>query len=894
MRKKYYLMALAGLLMASCSEDNDPFNAGGSEGQTGARELTFVFPGTAQGVVPYAVTASAVENELKTLDIYVFGVDSMKAARPMVLEEIFRSGVASDGTAGDDGKGYELTTNKDAKVAKISVPAGNQKTFYFVANAREHLSLDSVELHVTDTTAFKAKMSNTLKGHITCPMLMSAKVDMPDVATEVAKGTIDVTLTRRVARFDIQNNSETSNFVISEVVLADVPGNAPLFPIAGYVAPLVPKLPVIDFSAMKNSNAGVTNSVFYMYPIDKDNVNKVGFSLVGTSLVMNAPQVLDVEFKSYTDKTKTIDIEANNRYLVQVEDLGSGDLTATLKVIEWIVGDTVNVNTGDGTIKLSSEDAGFADNTLTVATEPTLTDSVAISVAADGEWELIVEDQYKDWIGVSVLPGDTTLKEFKVTTLLPNPSSKEERQGVVMVQNVRRPSIRQPLIVKQAVNATRYLDMSGLAVAGNLLSFSGEKTDGDSLNVTIAAPARTAWKATKTASATWFKFEKEAGLKAAAADGSTFDGTATETFSIVPTQNATDVERIDTVTITIAQADEFKTALEQKLIVRQAARNLGAITVSCIGIKDGHVSVAADGFSEKADAEGQHAGERKVKVMATSDWKVIIPADATWLTQVGDIALTPGSKNGSFYLKAAANTAADAVERKAIVRVENTQDNTIYQEITFTQAADPQIVTPSLNTSAITVDNAGTTLSASTITVTGIVEANVGDWSIEGTYEWVNASLTDYQTITLSMIEAEKDNSGVGATERVATFTLKHKDGTSVQFTVTQAGETLPAAPELASNALTVDNDGSNLSASTITINSGVNDASEWEIENDSDQNWVSAVLTDANTITVTMASDGSENNSAGTERTATIKLKNKAHPTILVSFTVTQAGATI
>lgn len=884
MRKKYYLMALAGLLMASCSEDNDPFNAGGGEGQTGARELTFVFPGTAQGVVPYAVTASEAENELKTLDIYVFGVDSMKTARPMVLEEIFRSG-----------QGYDLTTNGDAKTAKISVPAGNQKAFYFVANAREHLSLDSVELHVTDTATFKTKMSNTLKGHIACPMLMSAMVDMPDVATEVAKGNIDVTLTRRVARFDIQNNSETSNFVISEVVLADVPGNAPLFPIAGYKAPLVPKVPVIDFSAMKNSNAGVTNSVFYMYPIDKDNVNKVGFSLVGTSLVMNAPQVLDVEFKSYTDKTKTIDIEANNRYLVQVEDLGSGDLTATLKVIEWIVGDTVNVDTGDGTIKLSSEDTGFADNTLTVAAEPTLNDSVAIAVAADGEWELIVEDQYKDWIGVSVLPGDTTLKEFKVTTLLPNPSSKEERQGVVMVQNVRRPSIRQPLIVKQAANAARYLDMSGLAVAGNLLSFSGEKTDGDSLNVTIAAPAGTAWKATKTASATWFTFGNEAGLKAAAADGSTFDGTATETFSIVPTQNATDVERIDTVTITIAQADEFKTALEQKLIVRQAARNLGAITVSCIGIKDGHVSVAADGFSEKADTDGQHAGERKVKVMATSEWKVIIPEEATWLTQVGDIALTPGSKNGSFYLKAAANTAADAQERTVKVRVENTQDATIYQEITFTQAANPQIVTPSLNASAITVDNAGITPSASTITVTGIVEANVGDWSIEGTYDWVNASLTDYQTITIAMAtDGNQDNSATGATERTATFTLKHKDGASVQFTVTQAGETLPAAPELASNALTVDNDGSNLSASTITINSGVTDANEWEIENDAANAWVSAELTDANTITVTMASDGTQDNSAGTERIATIKLKNKAHPTILVSFTVTQAGATI
>ena len=40
------------------------------------------------------------------------------------------------------------------------------------------------------------------------------------------------------------------------------------------------------------------------------------------------------------------------------------------------------------------------------------------------------------------------------------------------------------------------------------------------------------------------------------------------------------------------------------------------------------------------------------------------------------------------------------------------------------------------------------------------------------------------------------------------------------------------------------------------------------------------------------MASDGTEDNSAGSERVATIKLKNKAHPTVSVTFTVTQPGA--
>ena len=202
---------------------------------------------------------------------------------------------------------------------------------------------------------------------------------------------------------------------------------------------------------------------------------------------------------------------------------------------------------------------------------------------------------------------------------------------------------------------------------------------------------------------------------------------------------------------------------------------------------------------------------------------------------------------------------------------------------------------PTLGVSALTVDNDGTNLSASTITISGIDASELSNWSIEGSYNWISAVLTDETTITLTMAsDGNEDNSGTGATERIATFTLKHGTdaNASVTFKVTQAGETLPTAPVLASNALTVDKDGTNLSASTITINSGVADAGEWEIENDGSNAWVSAVLTDASTITVTMASDGTEDNSAGSERVATIKLKNKAHPTVSVTFTVTQPGA--
>lgn len=690
MKKKYYLMALAGLMMASCSEDNDPFPGGGGDHLAVSRQLTFVFPGTAQGVVPYSATASVAENELKTLDIYVFGEDSMSAdaPKPMVLEEIFRSD-----------EGYELNISAESKTATISVPAGNNKAFFFVANGREHLSLDSLVLHETDTTLFKAKMSNTLKGHIACPMLMSAQVNMPEVAktiTDAGGSGIDVYLERRMARFDILNNSETSRFVIQTVVLDNVPANVPLFPIDGYEAPLLEgKMPVIDFTALANSNAGETNSVFYLYPTKETDGTGLSLSLAGKDLVTNAAQVLPVTFKNYTAAEvgdPYISIEANSRYLIQVEDLGSGDLTATLKVMEWVSGDTVNVNTGDGTIKLSADEgAGLEDNTLSVNAEPTLTDSVTINVAADGEWKLVVDEAAKDWIGVSEIPSGEVQKAFKVTTLLPNPSSKEARQGVVMVQNVRRPSIRQPLIVKQAAATERYLDLSGAAVAGNLLSFSGEKTD--SINVSVAVPEGIAWTATKTAE--WFTLGGEAtGLRAVAEDGSKFEGRNSAVFSIVPKANDTENERVDTVTITIKQEGKFKTDLVQKLVVRQAARNLGSIRVSCVGLSGGKVNIPAAGFADENEAIVGHTGERQVKVKATTEWKVVIPEDAqSWLSlkKVDGSDYTyeaEGTFNGYFMLKAEAQTAGNPI-RSADVTIVNMIDEKIFQSITFSQAERP-------------------------------------------------------------------------------------------------------------------------------------------------------------------------------------------------------------
>lgn len=137
-KKKYYLMALAGLLLTSCSENTDaPVPDRGNDGK-GGKEVTFLFSGTAQGYVPYTkadgAIASEAENKLETLDIYVFGEDSLSSAspKPIVLEEILRSG---EDTAAL-GNTFGLTVSGKDNLVTISVGEGSKKKFYFVANAR--------------------------------------------------------------------------------------------------------------------------------------------------------------------------------------------------------------------------------------------------------------------------------------------------------------------------------------------------------------------------------------------------------------------------------------------------------------------------------------------------------------------------------------------------------------------------------------------------------------------------------------------------------------------------------------------------------------------------------------------------------------------------------------
>lgn len=690
-KKKYYLMALASLLMVACSEDMETFGPAEGNGGKDGRELTFLFSGTAQGYVPYTKAEGGIalnaENELSTLDIYVFGEDSLSSAdpKPVVLEEILRSGADAAVAANT----FALTTSGKDNLVTISVGEGKKKKFYFVANARDQLSLADVQLHKTDTASFKEKLGNSQKDLIACPMLMSGSCEM--VLSDASKDNpVKVELMRRVARFDISNDSEETNFVIQQIALSNVPGQGPLFAGSEWDDAERVQLPLIDFSTVNGSNAGVAPSVFYLYPTNKtteETAGEIKFNLIGHSSSSEDTQVVPVKF--FDIHGAPVSIQANHRYTVQVDPAGQGSLTATLKVEDWLVGDTMNVQTDWGTIGLSCEDAAFKDNTLTFEAEKAADAGtpITLSVACDGVWEL-EKDGSLDWLEAKVVTGEGgVINSFTVQILTTNYSA-EQRQGVITVVNKNQPSVRQSLIVVQKGNEQAAITFSadlssigGASLIGNVLKMPASQKEAVTVQV---ATGISGWKL-KGGSYTGLAVSKtEAGL------------------SITPTENKSTNSRTNTITLTDKDDNELTT-----LRVIQSSVKVGTIVVKCMDLEETgtgsySLSVDAKGFPETGQETGQN-NHRKISVVAITGWEyaIIYPWDEAqegstiekgdeWLSVYNKdtnngITENLGTHNGYFYLKATANETGEA--RTAKIRILDTATYTSSATITITQAA---------------------------------------------------------------------------------------------------------------------------------------------------------------------------------------------------------------
>lgn len=768
MKLKYLLTStLAALLLATACNDDEMAEPQNQPQPEATSRLTFAISNSGKGTVHYPDTkaiATEAENNIDTLDVYVFGRDKTKESEvSYVLETVYRGFENMQAT--DKGDGVKEVT--------ISVSEGT-KYFYFVANGRNQRSLDEVVLDKTTKDDFRKKLTNTQSGLLAAPLLMTdtceyavsddGKTITVNGQAHTAGDPVAVTLKRRMARFDVKNDKYGSQFILEKITLKGVPEKNSLIDGIDFGADTTFRadaLPAIDFTEFENANVGESPSVFYMYPVNATKAQNVSLLLEGTNLDGKTRQVYNLDLKKTQESKEFMNIESNYRYILSIKSVDSKKLTAILSVEEWIVGDTVKVNTDLGSIVLDvpkvDEDnkaintfKGWQwtfDNTadkniLEVPADAILGDSLIISVAAESEWNIKADSLY-DWIELSEVEAGLQ-KKFRVTTTKANPNQNAVREATVLVYNNFEPSINQPLVIRQKANTNNYINLTGNRLAGDELYLTSGAISGE--KVTVGLPATiTTWDVTKRASCDWITLTKEAD-----ASGFTLDATANDDYT----------ERIDTLYLTAdynisADAGDKQTSaqkLERRLIVRQTKKSLGNIEL-------------IPHESQELNATTQTV---KVSVKASSEWVASVSGDGALSITGGDT----GSADGEITLTVAENTGNTG--RKDTLLVQNKSNKNIFQKLAFRQAP----ASPTLNTKSLKMDKAGnfTSPNSGEITITGMDAGDADNWELLNVPEWLTATYTAATNkITLTTNDkTELKESDVNI--RKANLVFRHKE----------------------------------------------------------------------------------------------------------------------
>lgn len=794
-RKYFYLMALAALTLGGCSTENDLFGDDPNGGPEGPKQqVTFLFPGTAQGVVPYAI-ASEDENKVETLDIYVFGADKLDTTDPAyLLEDVVKLEAAALGQV------------QEALTATISFVGTNAKKFYFVANGRSQTALDDYELNVTTITDFtKKKTLLTGKSLLKAPLLMTGyyAITVGEDGTITPAGPHNIELIRRVARFDIKNDSEESTLQIEKILIKSARQGAYIFADAdaaadlvadddfpAYDGPTIAALMEIDFQAFNDANMGETGSVFYLYPSLA--IDKTSFELRGRSTQSNEMMVQPVKMqKAQKDDDKTPDVDEsallpilpNHRYSISVLAAGMATVTANITVEEWKVGEQVEVEAGFGFVKLALTDAeagtaaGIAlteSKTLTVPS--TVLAPFGINVTADTEWE-IANPTAIPWIAVTNAPvAGAVGKSFTLEITEANPSS-EARNGILYIRNVKRPSVVQALTVVQAGDALTGFKIEGDKFENNTLLFFGS-ADAAILTLTLPGAVDAFDTEISTEDDVWINLE-------AAPVTREFTSVAGKKLKVSVVPNDGQTERTGSFNIKVGQ-------VVQTITVKQASKNLGGISVTAIGMLNNTVIYSA------AEQTTPY-----LVVKALTEWgakafdmneDVVSETESEWITN-GTTVFTSTTDpkinyNGKYTFTLTANT--EFTERKSRIIVANTVDANIKSEITIIQSgkletlslagsgyADPVLT---LAADAATALELTVTSDKPSGTLTALTATEAADW-----LEVAVSGEGNAQKVTVT------PTANTETTAREAVVTVKMEGATDKVFTVKQAGKVVEA-----------------------------------------------------------------------------------------------------
>lgn len=352
--------------------------------------------------------ATAEENAISTLDVYVFGSATEDGTYTFQQRFAFRDEVSGPLPTGAEELQLSAATDGDRSVTTglLSLKRGLFVKLYCVAN-------DTTLINPATHKAMKAKdfipltFSNTsagtsiekvgapmeedfLKFHTALlesgkpvdakgsvllpPLTMSGSMNTPLDLTDLTNSSrlqTRLKLTRLAARFDIVNEEAASRFAIKSISMGNARRGASFFPIAVYGDTQAKDDELVTLAERsfdnENANKGMQTGAFYSYPSAKEDN---GYLILKGNYRVNETETKEVSYqipfrqKNANGNEVYLDINNNHRYTLGITRADDYHLDFTLSVADWA--DDGNINDyqpenkpGELTVKIPD---GFIDD----------------------------------------------------------------------------------------------------------------------------------------------------------------------------------------------------------------------------------------------------------------------------------------------------------------------------------------------------------------------------------------------------------------------------------------------------------------------------------------------------------------------------------------------------
>lgn len=362
------ILLIGGLLLHSCSGETQLDGENGvPEGKDPARQEILLNINN-KLVLHKAETrdiATAEENAISTLDVYVFGSPTEDGT--YTFQERFAYRENSDDLPAD-AKELVLSAGATDNVTTglLSLHRGLFVKLYCIANDTKPMKADDTEVTDADFTPITFTTGSSimesagtpteadfLQYHtrllyddvLGVPLAMAGAQTLPLDLTEAspsARLQVSFKLTRLAARFDVVNKADESRFTIESISMVKARRGAGYFPIVAYgTYPAgATDLTTTNYKPFTgdNANTGTTTGAFYCYP---SLLQDGGALVLKGRYKVNETESEEVSYQipfrqQGIDGQETyLDINNNHRYTIGITKADEQRLEFTLNVADW-------------------------------------------------------------------------------------------------------------------------------------------------------------------------------------------------------------------------------------------------------------------------------------------------------------------------------------------------------------------------------------------------------------------------------------------------------------------------------------------------------------------------------------------------------------------------------